>query len=70
MGRMKMPIDVNGASVESTIVLDDYMKVDGIPHPSQMTMLFDDKPTVEMTFDKITHTIEVDDALFAMPGKE
>mgnify|MGYP001429143829 CR=1 FL=1 len=70
MGRMKMPINVNGASVEITIVLDDYKKVDGIPHPSQMTMLFDDKPTVEMTFDKITHNIEVVDALFAMPGKE
>ena len=70
MGRMDMPIDINGASVEITIVLDDYKKVDGIPHPSKMTMLFDDKPTVEMTFDKITHNIEVDDALFAMPGKE
>ena len=75
MSRMNTTMQINGAPVAISMMLADYKKADGLPYPSKMTMQFGEGPagsvpSVQMAVDKITHGIEVDDAIFAIPGKE
>ena len=75
MSRVNTTMQINGAPVAVSMLLADYKKVDGLLYPSKMTMQFGDGPagsgpSVQMTVDKITHGIEVDDALFVIPVKE
>ena len=48
--------------------LSDYRKSDDISYPGKTTVTVPNDPTLlTATFDKLTHGIEDDDAIFKMP---
>jgi hypothetical protein len=62
---MKSPVAGMG---EITIEMGDYRAVDGIPISFSLAVSMGSNVFMTVQFDTVTHGVEVDDALFAMPG--
>ncbi|QDU61389.1 hypothetical protein Pan216_22450 [Planctomycetes bacterium Pan216] len=67
LGRMRYERELGGATVPHTIALSGYEEVDGIPVPTSMTISVNGTPFATVTFDRITHDVDVDDDLFRKP---
>jgi hypothetical protein len=58
-----------GESPGITIHLSEHRKVDGVQVPFAMAMSVGPEPLLKMTFDKVTHGVDVDAAIFALPAE-
>ena len=67
MGVMKFPVPGMLGSGEIAIEMGAYRSVDGIQIPYSVAVVIQSNPLMTITFDKVTHGVDVDDALFAMP---
>ncbi len=54
----------------SAVEMSDYRVIDGVQIPFAMTVSVGPNPVMSIAFEKVTHDIEVDDALFAMPAPD
>lgn len=67
MNMIKIPVTMGPKPRDVAVKMDDYREIDGVQIPCAMTVSFDGEQVVSMQFDKITHGIKVDDAIFSMP---
>ncbi len=73
ISRIVLPLE--GYSNVDTIVADfggsadDYLTVDGIRHPASLAVSYGPNLVYSMTFDAVTHGVEIEDGLFAPPSE-
>lgn len=68
MGVMKFPVPGILGSTEIAVEMGDYRAVDGIQIPFSITVAMKSTRLMTIKWDKVTHGIDVDDTLFAIPG--
>ena len=54
----------------SAVEMSDYRVIDGVQIPFAMTVSVGPNPVMSIAFERVTHDVEVDDALFAMPAPD
>lgn len=64
---VRNPIRLENESQDLDIQLSDYREVDEVQFPFTVAISIGSKPVLSIKLDRVTHNIEVDDSLFAMP---
>ena len=64
---VRIPIRLENESTDFDLQLSDYREVDGVQFPFTVAVSIGSKPVLSIKLDRVTHNIEMDDSLFAMP---
>ncbi|MGA2053537.1 MAG: hypothetical protein ABSH19_09515 [Opitutales bacterium] len=66
--RIEIDYQQNGHANTNVITVNDWMTVNGLPEPADISVTLNDKPLLECHFNAITYNVGVYDILFQPPG--